>query len=110
MRVEYPMLAHCARIWANQRYEVQSFAVETAIGGVWQLGIIRHGDIERISWEELQRIVHELFGLEVTAVEVYPSIENEWRTRVNVRMLWVLPDTWKLPFGLNLPTAWGKPA
>lgn len=108
MREEFKHLKHCQRIWANNRYEVQSFQVNTAIGGVWQLGIIRHGDIAQIEWSELQRIVHELYGPEVTAVEMYPPVAEEWQTRHNLRVLWVLPATYQPPFGLHLPGAWGK--
>jgi hypothetical protein len=110
MRVEHAQLEHCTHIWANNRFEVQGFRVETAIGGVWQLTAVRHGDIEGISWDELQRIVHELFGVECCAVEVYPPVVEEWHSKVNVRVLWVLPVTWPLPFGLSRPGAWGKPA
>lgn len=109
MRSDFPHLMHCKHIWANQRYEVQAFVCETSIGGVWQLGIIRHGDIEAIAWGEIQRIVHDLFGSEVVAVEVYPAIEHEWQTTTGLRVIWILPSTWPLPFGLQLASAWGKP-
>lgn len=109
MRQEFPHLMHVKHIWANQRYEVQAFAVDSSIGGIWQLGIIRHGDIAQITWGELQRIVHELYGPEVTAVEVYPPIVDEWQTKHNLRVLWILPATYELPFGLHRPGAWGKP-
>lgn len=110
MRSDFPHLMHCKHIWANQRYEVQAFICETPIGGAWQLGIIRHGDIEQIHWDEIQRIVHELFGPEVVAVEVYPAIADEWQSKANLRVVWILPSTWPLPFGLHLASAWGKPA
>lgn len=110
MRDDHPQLKHCLAIYANSRFECQIFAVGTSIGGVQQLVVCRHGDIAKIDWEELQRVVHELFGPEVTAVEVYPSIQHEWQTKTNARVLWVLPSTWELPFGLEKPGAWGKPA
>lgn len=110
MRQEFPLLMHCKHLWANNRYEVQAYAVETAIGGVWQLGVIRHGDIAQIEWKELQRIVHDLYGPEVHAVEVFPPVAEEWQTKVNVRILWVLPATYEMPFGLHMPGCWGKPA
>lgn len=109
MRAEYPLLAHCTNIWANNRFEVQAFSIKTAIGGMWQLGIIRHGDIDQIMWEELQRIVHDLFGPEVTAIEIFPPLEHEWEVKKNVRVLWVLPSTWPLPFGLQVKGSWGQP-
>ena len=110
MRQENTLLMHCKGIWANNRYEVISYAVETPIGGVWQLSIIRHGDLEPISWGEIQRIVHELYGAEVTAVELYPPLEAEWKTHANPRQIWVMPMTWERPFGLDRPGAWGSKA
>lgn len=109
IRAEHPHLRHCMKIWANQRYECQLFPVQSSIGGIVQVGIIRHRDLAAIEWEELQRIVHELFGPEVTAVEVYPPYEYEVAMKSRLRVLWVLPTNWPLPFGLHLPTAWGKP-
>jgi hypothetical protein len=110
MREEFKHLQHCKHIWSNNRYEVQAFVCQTSIGGMWQLGIIRHGDIEPISWDEIQRIVHELLNPEVVAVEIYPALQNAWPVKHNLRVIWVLPSTWPLPFGLEQPGAWGKPA
>lgn len=109
MRHDFPNLEHCSSIWANSRYEVQLFTVNTAIGGVNQMVVSRHGNIEDMTWEELQRIKIELFGPEAVAVEVYPGIAEEWRGVKHIRVLWILPTTWPLPFGLHLPGSWGKP-
>lgn len=108
IRQEHPHLLHCKHIWANNRYECNAYSVETSIGGVWQLNVFRHGNLEEISWTELQRIVHEIYGPEAVAVEVYPGIAEEWLTKNSVRVLWVLPATWSLPFGLHVAGAWGK--
>ena len=105
---DFPLLATCSGIYANSRIEAQLFTVESSIGGVCQCTMIRHGDIEPLSWEDIQRALHEIFGPEVVAVEVYPSIETEWQSKLNLRVLWILPATWTLPFGLHLPGAWGK--
>ena len=110
IRSKYPHLKHVSRIWANNRYEVQAFEVKTDIGGIWQIGVIRHGDIEKITWEELQRIIHELYGPEIVAVEMYPPIADEWQTKHNLRILWILPATYDVPFGLHVAGAWGRPA
>jgi hypothetical protein len=109
MRQQYPHLAHCRAIYSNSRMEVQLFACESPIGGVMQTTLIRHGDIEKLSWQEIQDSLHEIFGPDAVAVEVYPAIVNEWQTKTGLRVLWVLPGTWELPFGLHLPNAWGKP-
>lgn len=111
LRAEHPHLRKCTSIWANNRFEVQCFPCDSKIGGVWQLNILRHGDLEAIEWAELQRIIHELYGPEIVAVEVYPSLDTEWKGSTKyLRVLWILPSTWTLPFGLHLPTAFGKPA
>jgi hypothetical protein len=109
LRKDFPQLRHCRCIWSNNRFEVQSFACETPIGGVWQIVIIRHGDLEQVTYAEAQRIIHELFGEEIVAVEVYPSLATEWHGKSNPKVLWVLPETWPLPFGLHLNNAWGQP-
>lgn len=109
IRRQHPHLKHCKCIWANNRYEVQGFICETSIGGVWQLTVLRHGDLEKITYGELQRIIHELFGENMVAVEVYPKMSDEWQTKTNLTVLWLLPASWSLPFGLQMPNAWGKP-
>jgi hypothetical protein len=109
LRQEHPHLMHCKHIWANQRFEAQGFQIDSSIGGIWQLTTVRHGNLEPVTYDENQRIVHDLFGPEVYAVEIYPPIEHEWRTNLKISVLWVLPSTWALPFGLEKPSAWGKP-
>ena len=108
MMLDYPLLMNCKAIYANSRMEVQMFAAETSIGGVMQVTFIRHGDIEQLTWEEIQRALHEIFGPEVVAVEVYPALVDEWQTKLHLRVLWVLPSTYSLPFGLEKIGAWGK--
>ena len=108
MRDEYVLLKNCHAIYSNSRFEVQLFAIETPIGGVMQATFHRHGDIEQASWEDLQRSVHELFGPEAVAIEIFPSMESEWHTKSGVRVLWILPSTWRLPFGLEFDNSWGR--
>lgn len=110
MREEYPLLKHAFAIYANSRYEVQMFNVPSELGGLMQMVVSRHGNIEDITWEELQRIKIELFGPEREAIEVYPTIADEWIGVKHIRVLWILPTTWQLPFGLHKTGAWGKPA
>jgi len=108
MREKFPLLKGCSYLYRNSRYEVQVFALETPIGGVNQVTVIRHGDVEAISWDELQRVIHELFGDDVNAVEMFPALKNEWKTKIGLRVLWVLPEGYELPFGLNVEGAWGR--
>jgi len=110
LRAKFPQLKHCKSIWANNRFEVQCFSCESAIGGVWQINIIRHGDLEQVTYAEAQRIIHELFGEDMVAVEIYPALADEWHTHSNPRILWILPSTWPLPFGLHVKGAWGQPS
>ncbi len=106
---DYPILMHCRAIYANSRVEVHMYALETSIGGVMQVTMVRHGNLEPLTWEEIQRSLHEIFGPEVVAVEIYPSLQNQWETNNGLRVLWVLPGVYELPFGLEKPGAWGKP-
>ncbi|HEX8773708.1 MAG TPA: hypothetical protein VF735_08855 [Pyrinomonadaceae bacterium] len=53
------------------------------------------------SWDDLQRIKNGLRGYERTAIEVFPS-ESRLINEANLRHLWVLPESFKLPFGLHL--------
>jgi hypothetical protein len=108
MREAYPLLKGCTYLYKNSRYEVQIFSIETPIGGVNQATIIRHGDVATISWEEIQRIIHELFGDDVTAVEIFPALKHEWKTKIGLRVLWVLPEGYELPFGLHVKGAFGR--
>jgi len=107
MRTDHPHLAHCKEILANSRFEVQLFHCASNIGGVVQMNVSRHGDLEKISWEELQRIKKEIFGNTVVAIEIYPAKLSEWTIAREVRVLWIMPSSYQLPVGLHLPNAWG---
>lgn len=108
MKLAFPHREYCTNIFANNRYQVEVFPFPCpGIGGIQQLCVSRHYDLEEISWDELQRIVHELFGESVTAVEIFPARHVEWKIQSKVRVLWVLPTTYTLPFGLHFVEAWG---
>src|ERR1700722_2027487 len=72
MRKDNPVLEHCHSIHGNSRFEVQIFPCSTRIGGVMQMTVRRHADIEEITWDELQRCKDEVFGPNHTAMEIYP--------------------------------------
>jgi hypothetical protein len=101
-------LKGCSSILANSRFEVQLFNCASDIGGVVQMVVRRHGDIAKIEWDELQRIKNEIFGEEYSAVEFFPPKELEWHINREIRVLWVLPQSWVPPFGFHLSSAWGK--
>ena len=109
MRGKWLPLKHATSVWANSRLEIHIYAITTEIGGVNQVTLARHGQLEEVTYEEAQRAIHDIFGPEVTAVEIYPPFEYEWQTSNRVKVLWVLPYTWHFPFGLQFPNAWGKP-
>lgn len=53
-----------------------------------------------ISWAEKQRIKNELFGVERIAIEVFPK-ESELVDAANLYHIWVLPNEFKIPFGIH---------
>jgi len=105
MRAQYALLRHCHSLYSNSRMEVQCFAIESSIGGVMQVTLKRHGNVEEVTEDDMRRTLLELFGPAATAVEIYRAIEEKWK----IRILWILPATWKLPFGMHLSTAFGRP-
>jgi hypothetical protein len=108
MRAAYPLLKGCTYLYRNSRCEVQIFSMETPIGGVNMVTIIRHGDVATLSWEEIQKSIHDLFGDDVTAVEIFPALKHEWHTKIGLRVLWILPAGYELPFGLHVKGAFGR--
>lgn len=84
----------------NNKYSVQFFNYITDWGIVEHLIIRRHDTKPIHSWYDLQRIKNELVGSDRTAVEVYPA-ESNLVDDANLYHLWVLPEGFKLPFGLK---------
>ena len=109
MREKHPHLEHCGQIFANSRFEVQVFPIACpGLGGVQQVCVTRHGDLERISWDDLQRVKRELFGEHSLALEVYPPDDCETHFKREIRVLWVQPVGHILPYGLHLESAFGR--
>lgn len=92
-------------IWANSRFEAQAFRVSSHEGGIMQLVVARHGHVEPVSWNDMQRIKTELFGAENFAIEIYPA--EVVSVEMKIRIMWIMPAGWAPPCGLHLPTAWG---
>jgi hypothetical protein len=109
MRTNHPFLRHVHSIYSNSRFEVHLFACASSIGGVMQANVRRHGDIADITQDDMQRIKNELFSPEMTAVEIFPPAANVFKSGVKLRIMWILPEGYDLPFGLNKPTSWGRP-
>lgn len=108
MKQDNPALLHCTAMYANSVYQAELFNCASEIGGVAQLVVRRHMDLGVIPWDDLQRVKNDIFGPEYTAVEVYPPAELAWKIGREVRILWILPVTYNPPFGLWLPTSWGR--
>lgn len=107
IRLGYEVAANIKTSFCNNRYHVQVYEIFTNWGIVQQASLGRHGDIEPITWDELQRIKNELFGEDKTAIEVYPTTKH-LVCQAPMRHLWILPGGFELPFGLHLKSAWGK--
>lgn len=90
-------LKHC---YLNGIYSVQWFEVETEWGQVVHLMVRRHDEGPIREWTHMQRIKNELVGPERVAVEVYPA-QSEVVDQANMYHLWVLPEGFRLPFGLE---------
>lgn len=109
MRQEFDYLKNVHSIFRNSRLSVHMFAITTDIGAVMQCDIKKHTG-EEISYSDLQRAKAELFSPDAVALEVYPAAAIDVGIKANIRVLWVMPVDWSLPYGLHLPTAWGREA
>jgi hypothetical protein len=78
---------------------VQISADATDWGDVTHLWIKRH-DGKPVTWKEMQRVKNELAGFERLGVEMYPP-QSAVVDVANMYHLWVLPEGFWLPFGLD---------
>lgn len=67
--------------------------------GKLQHAMINTASSTEVAWCEKQRIKDELFGLERTAIEVFPPV-SELIDEANAYHLWVFPPGTLLPFTL----------
>lgn len=72
---------------------------------VTEWGMVDHACISTltggdIAWRDKQRIKDELFGMERTAIEVFPA-RDELVDGADSFHLWVLPETFALPFSIG---------
>lgn len=104
----YPAMRNLVAAWRNDLYSVQRYDNETSIGLVIQLTVrSHHGRL--IGWDDLQRVKNDIVGEAAMAVEVYPPAEQVV-DQAPMRHLWVLPQSFDLPFGLHRPECWGGPS
>lgn len=83
----------------KRMYCVMIRPVETEWGTV-EHACIRNTPCTDIPWAEKQRIKNEIFGKERIAVEVFPE-ESKLVDEANLYHIWVLPEGFKMPFGLK---------
>lgn len=97
------------RCWiSNDGYQVTSRLLRTDWGKVEHacISIIDHENSfscngERsIPWAIKQEIKNELFGKRRTAIEVFPA-EKNLVDYMDCYHLWILPEDFKLPFGIH---------
>ena len=80
-------------VWCNREFLVQQFEYD----GLIRLTVNRvrmqpDGHYEQgITWDELQRVKHEVGYGEAQAIEVYPP-DSEVVDDANMRHLWILPE------------------
>lgn len=86
-----------ARI-AGKELRTDTETLSTSFGSVTHIRIKGHGD-RSLSWEEIQNVKDRVAGKGAVAIEIFPKSRDVVNVH-NVRHLWVLPDDFKLPFGL----------
>lgn len=87
-----------SQAFVNLVVSVQVSHEQTDWGTVTHLWVRRH-DEQPMTWAEMQRIKDELVGAERIGVEVYPA-QSALVDAAHIYHLWVLPEGFKLPFGL----------
>lgn len=94
-------MPHMDKCWeSDDGYSVLSRKIRTEWGVVEHVTIQRMGGFGDISWADKQEIKNELFGERATAIEVFPDVRNLVDI-CDVYHLWVLPEKFKLPFGIH---------
>ena len=93
-----PQMDKC---WESEDgYSVLSRKIRTEWGVVEHVTIQRLGGTGDVPWSVKQEIKNELFGERLTAIEVFPD-ERNLVDVCDVYHLWVLPEGFKLPFGIH---------
>ena len=89
------------RSWeSDDGYTVMSRKIRTDWGTVEHVTIERMDGSSDVSWSVKQEIKDELFGFKSVAIEVFPAKKNLIDV-CNVYHLWVLPDGFRIPFGIH---------
>lgn len=81
------------KLYKNNIYTVQVIEKD----GMTRALIRRNDETTKVSWKDKQRIKNELFGEEVTAIEVFPP-QSRLVDEANIYWLWILPADSKYSF------------
>lgn len=84
------------QVFQNNLFIVQVFEVFTAWGWLKKAMIRRSDARPEHDWAVIQRIKSEVFGPEVTALEVYPR-ESRKVDVANLYWIWILPNEFDCP-------------
>ena len=82
----------------DKQYCVMSRELDTSMGKVIHV-CLKNANESYIPWSEKQRIKGELFGVETTAIEVFPK-ESEVVDKAMMYHIWILKD-FNIPFEYN---------
>ena len=85
---------------SSDGYSVMSRKIRSEWGVVEHVTIQRLGCFGDVPWAVKQEIKNELFGERATAIEVFPD-ERNLVDVCDVYHLWILPDGFKIPFGIH---------
>lgn len=99
MKVGTGWFGEIDKAYSDGEYAVMTRQVLTEWGQVIH-ACIRNAENTDIPWAEKQKIKNELFGIDSTAVEVFPA-DSELVDEANMYHIWVLPKSMRLPFSLK---------
>ena len=86
-------------VYRNERFRVDAVPFESAWGPCIHV-MVQSTVAAPILWADKQALKNEIIGPHRLAIEVFPP-ESELVDQAEVFHLWVLPDGFKLPFGLE---------
>lgn len=87
------------KVWTDGEYVVMSRTIPTDWGEV-EHACIRNASSTDIPWREKQRIKDELFGVERSALEVFPA-KTQLVDEANMYHIWIMPEGFIIPFSLR---------
>lgn len=87
------------RAWQNGWFAVMARPISTEWGEAIHVMVRNQPNTPVRNWLDLMRIKDELFGSDLTAVEIFPP-RTQVVDQANMTHLWVLPEGLSLPFTL----------